>query len=198
MALVSQIWLHLLLCLCSSAPPAPISLQPCEDWLGQAGCPCLGGGEEGAAVGGRGGRAAGRAPLQAVRARRRRHRRRLRQRHVVEVGQADVVPEALAHVHPVVQRVQLLGDVAPDQDGEEAGDEAVFGEQQVELLSPPGHVPTICLCCECYLEKRELNSQATRRCCCCFPCSEGTPSASRTCLLQLEPFNRARELWEVS
>lgn len=154
--------------------------------MAAAGFPCLGGSELGAAVAERRGLAAGRAPLQAVRAGRRRHRRRLRQRHVVEVGQADVVPEALPHVHPVVQGVQFLGDVAPDQNREEAGDEAVFSEQQVELLSPPGHVPTICLCCECHLEKRELSSQVTR--CCCCPCSEGTPVSQQNLSTAIRAF----------
>lgn len=50
----------------------------------------------------------------------------------------------------------------------------MLSEQQVELLSPPGHVPTIRLCCKCYLEKRGVNSQVTRCWWWCCPCSEGT------------------------
>lgn len=81
------------------------------------------------------------------------HGRGLRQRHVVEVGQADVVPKAVPHLHPVVQGIQFLSDVAPNQNGEQAGDEAVLSEQQVQLLSPPGHVPTVCLCRKRYLRR---------------------------------------------
>lgn len=38
----------------------------------------------------------------------------LRKRSVVEVGQADVIPKPLPHVHPVIQGIQFFGDVAPD------------------------------------------------------------------------------------
>lgn len=50
-------------------------------------------------------------PLQAARGW---HWGCLRKRSVVEVGQADVVPKALPHVHPVIQGIQFFGDVAPD------------------------------------------------------------------------------------
>lgn len=74
----------------------------------------LGGSEEGGAVCDARGLAAGGAPLEAGAVLGGLHGGGLRQRHVVEVGQADVVPKALPHVYPVVQGVQFLCDVAPD------------------------------------------------------------------------------------
>lgn len=112
MALVSQIWLHLLLPLRSSALPGSMSPHGSEEWLQQQQRFPSGGCEEGVCE--PRGLAPGGPSLEAVGARRGLHGRGLRQRHVVEVGQADVVPEALPHVHPVVQGVEFLGNVAPD------------------------------------------------------------------------------------
>lgn len=54
----------------------------------------------------------GGAPLEVVGMVGGLHRRGLWQSHVVEVGQANVVPEALPHVHPVVQGVEFFSNVA--------------------------------------------------------------------------------------
>lgn len=37
------------------------------------------------------------------------------------------------------QRVELVGDVAAHDEREDGGQVAVLGEEQVELLPPPGH-----------------------------------------------------------
>lgn len=41
----------------------------------------------------------------------------------------------------VAEGVKLLRDVVSHDQSEDLGDVAVLGEEQVELLPPPGHVP---------------------------------------------------------